>query len=114
MGYNRVFCASGSPSCDMRAELRLKLVRNIVSLSNKYGVRVDIQVQADIGQKINEFVAQLLQVCPTPHRAKMTFVRNTVLTALADNKTLQFMNDGLVKKSKECRQKKAKKYFGVA
>jgi hypothetical protein len=53
-------------------------------------------------------------VCPTPHRSKITFIGDTVLTALADRKTLQFINEGLVKKSKEGRQNKTKKHFGTA
>jgi hypothetical protein len=65
-------------------------------------------------EKINEMVAQLLRVCPTPHRSKITFIRDTALTALADKEALQFMNEGLVKKSKEGRQNKTKKHFGTA
>jgi hypothetical protein len=44
----------------------------------------------------------------------MTFIRDTALTALADGNTLQFMNEGLVKKTKEGRQNKAKKHFDTA
>jgi len=43
----------------------------------------------------------------------VTFITDTALTALADKNTLQFMNNGLVKKSKEGRQK-TKKHFGTA
>jgi hypothetical protein len=65
-------------------------------------------------EKMNEMVAQLLRVCPTPHRSKITFIRDTALTALTDKEALQFMNEGLVKKSKEDRQNKTKKHFGTA
>jgi hypothetical protein len=84
------------------------------SFTNDDGVRVDIQVQPNEAQKINEFVAQLLRVCPTPHRSKVTFIRDTALIALADKNTLQFMNEGLVQKTKEGRQSKTKKHFGMA
>jgi hypothetical protein len=84
------------------------------SFTDEDGRRVDIQVQPDVGQKINEFVDQLLRVCPTPYRPKVAFIADTALTAIADRTTLQFMNNGLVKKSKEGRQKKTKKHFGTA
>jgi hypothetical protein len=44
----------------------------------------------------------------------MTFIRDTTLAALADRNTLQFINEGLVKKSKKGRQNKIKKHFGAA
>jgi hypothetical protein len=44
----------------------------------------------------------------------VTFIGETALTALADKQTLQFLNEGLVKKSKEGRQNKTKKHFGTA
>lgn len=84
------------------------------SFTHEDGRRVDIQVQPDIGQKINEIVEQLWTVCPTPYRPKVAFIKDTVLTALADRNTLQFINEGIVKKSKEGRQRKMKKYFGAA
>ena len=72
------------------------------------------EVQSGIGQKINEFMAQLLTVCPTSHRSKLTFIGETALTALADNQILQFLNEDLVKKSKEGRQNMTKEHFGTA
>ena len=78
------------------------------------GVRVDIQAQPNIGQKINDVVAQLLRVCPTSHRSKVSFIGDTALTALADRKTFRFINEGLVKKSKEGRQNNTQKHFGTA
>jgi hypothetical protein len=59
-------------------------------------------------------MTQLLKVCPTSHRSKLTFIGETALTALADNQILQFLNEDLVKKSKEGRQNKTKKHFGTA
>jgi hypothetical protein len=53
-------------------------------------------------------------VCPRPHRSKLIFIAETALTALADKYALQFMNEGLIKKSKEGRQNKSKKHFGIA
>ena len=53
-------------------------------------------------------------MCATPHQPKVRFIRDTALIALADKHTLQFMNEGLVRKSKEGRQNKTKKHFGVA
>ena len=44
----------------------------------------------------------------------MRFIRDTAPIALADKHTLQFMNEGLVRKSKEGRQNKTKKHFSVA
>ena len=41
-------------------------------------------------------------------------LRDTCLTALAGKHTLQFMNQGLVQKQQQARQKKTKKHFGAA
>lgn len=62
-------------------------------------------------QKINEIVSQLVKVCPTPYRAK---VHHLCLETLADNHTLQFMNQGLFQKQQQARQNKTKKHFGTA
>ena len=54
---------------------------------------------------------------PVNHRPPEPSIQSfstTALIALANNKTLQTMNDGLVKTSKEHRQKKTKKRFGTA
>ena len=72
------------------------------------------QVQPDVAQEIDEIEAQLLRACPTPQRAKVHRLRDTCLTALADKHTLQFMNQGLVQKQQQARQKKTKKHFGAA
>jgi hypothetical protein len=42
------------------------------------------------------------------------FIGDTALTVLADNYTLQFMKEGLVKKTKESRQNKTMKAIGTA
>jgi hypothetical protein len=58
-------------------------------------------------------VGQLLTVYLIPHRSKVTFIKDTALTALTDRNTLQFINEGLIKKNKEGRQNKTKKHFGT-
>lgn len=67
-----------------------------------------------VAQKINEIVGQLVKVCHTPYRAKVHHLGDTCLAALADNHTLQFMNQGLVQKQQQARQSKTKKHFGTA
>jgi hypothetical protein len=47
-------------------------------------------------------------------RSQVTFLRDTALTALADRNMLQFMNQGLVKKTKAGRQNRTKRHFGTA
>jgi hypothetical protein len=69
---------------------------------------------SQIGQNIIESTAQLLRVCPILHQSRVTLIGEIALTALTDKQTLQFLNEGLVKKSKEGRQNKTKKYFGTA
>jgi hypothetical protein len=65
-------------------------------------------------EKVNKIMAELLRVCSTLYRFKITFLRDTALTALADKEALQFMNKGLIKKRKEGRQNKTKKHFDTA
>lgn len=91
------------------------------SLTDKNGRRIDIQVGPDVAQKINEIVAQVIDVCPTPLRSGVSFVKDTCLTAIADRdtaiaerNTLQVLNQGLVEKQKAARKKKTTKYFGKA
>lgn len=59
-------------------------------------------------------MAELLRVCPTLYRSKVTFITDTVLTVVTDKHTLQFMNKGLIQKDKEGRQKKTKRHFSTA
>src|ERR1700682_6141348 len=59
-----------------------------VSFTNEDGRRINIQVQPDVGQKINEFMDQLLRVCPTPYRPKVAFITDTALTTITDRTTL--------------------------
>jgi hypothetical protein len=70
--------------------------------------------EGGVAQKINEIVGQLVKVCHTPYRAKVHHLVDTCLAALADNHTLQFMNQGLVQKQQQARQNKTKKHFGTA
>jgi GMP synthase PP-ATPase subunit len=72
------------------------------------------EVQSDIDQKINESMAQLLRVCSMPHQSQVTFIGEIALTALTDKQTLQFLNEGLVKKREEGRQNKTKKHISTA
>ena len=85
-----------------------------MSLTNEDGVRLDIQVSSDIGKQINDIIASIMCVIPSPHKSQIRFIQETALTAIADTQTLQYVNQGLVDKQKEARQKRTKKHFGSA
>jgi hypothetical protein len=85
-----------------------------VSLTDENGRRVDIQVGDDLAQRINAIVSEVAAVCSTPLRSQVTFVQDTCLTALADSRSLQILNEELVKKQQERRIKKNNKAFGKA
>jgi hypothetical protein len=53
-------------------------------------------------------------VCSTPYRSQISFVRDTCLTAIAENTTLQEVNKGLFEKVKKKNKPKTKQYFGGA
>ena len=44
----------------------------------------DIQLQPTEAQKVNQFMADLLEVCPTSFRSKVAYLGETALTALSE------------------------------
>jgi hypothetical protein len=44
----------------------------------------------------------------------MKFIKDTALTAFIDKQAFQFINKGLIRKSKKGRQNKTMKHFGIA
>lgn len=87
----------------------------IASLTSSDGVRLEIPVtQPDLAQEIDAVVSRLVQVCSSPYKADVQFLKRTALTAIADRDSFSYLNQQLVDKSKESRQRKTKKHFGAA
>lgn len=84
------------------------------SLTDRFGRKVDLTVDEDTGKQIDSIVQQLLDVCDTPLKQGVTFIKNTCLTALADRSTLQILNQGLVEKATEGRKRANRKHHGQA
>lgn len=82
------------------------------SLTDSIGRTVTVDREAAI--RINQIVAQLMDVCDTPLKEGVLFVKNTALTAIADRTTLKSLNQGLVDKAAEGRKKRTAKHFGEA
>jgi len=84
------------------------------SLTDQFGNRVNIQVNDDVSKQINGLISQILGACPTPLRPGLEFLKTTALTAIADNKALRVINQGLVDKQKKVREARTKKYHSKA
>jgi DDE superfamily endonuclease len=76
--------------------------------------RTSIPQTPDLITKVNNTVSQLLEICDSPLKQKVLFVKETALTAIADRTTLQTINQGLVDKFTQQRRKKTKKNQGEA
>ena len=61
---------------------------------------------------MNELIAQIIEVCPTPHRSNVRMLGDTCLTAIADANTLKFVNQTIIDKQQQSRRNRTKKNFG--
>ena len=86
----------------------------LASFTNKDSVQMDIQVQPNLAQKVNKFVADLIEGATLISRSKIKFVQREALTAIADRSTLQLLNNGLVEKQQKSHRNRTKATFGDA
>ena len=56
------------------------------------GIGRTITVDGEAALRINQVVAQLIDVCDTPLKEEVLFFRHTALTALAGRTTLKSLN----------------------
>ena len=64
-----------------------------------------------ITERINKLVDNMAVIYITPLLQEMIFFKNTTLTALANYRSLKFLNDKLIKKQRKNRIKKNNKAF---
>lgn len=84
------------------------------TLTDQFGHKVDISVDQDTGDQINAIMEKLLQVCDTPLKQGVLFIKTTCLTALTSCSTLQVLNQQLVDKASQGRKKAMKKHHRQA
>ena len=82
-----------------------------VSSTDDQGRHINVQMPDQITERINKLVDDVAAVCATPLRQEMIFFKDTTLTALADCRSLELLNDELVKKQCKNRVKKNNKAF---
>jgi hypothetical protein len=83
------------------------------SLIDENGRRINITItEPSLASKVNELIAQIVEVCPTPYHSNIHTLGETCLTAIADANTLRFVNETIVKKQQQSRCKRTKKHFG--
>jgi hypothetical protein len=71
-------------------------------------------MSGELATKVNEVVSQLLDVCESPLKRSVLFIKETALAAIADRATLHTLNRGLVEKATQQRRKKTRKHCGEA
>lgn len=81
----------------------------IISITYPQGQRLEFPVPDQLADRFNKLMEEVSAVCSTPLRQEINFLRNTTLTALADCRALEILNEGLVKKQRERRTKKTNK-----
>ena len=59
-------------------------------------------------------MADLLEVCSTSAKRKVTNLSNIALTAISEKYTFQLINQQLIQKQKKGRQERTRKHFGQA
>lgn len=64
-----------------------------------------------ITERINKLVNDVAAVCATPLRQEIIFFKDTTLTALTNYRSLELLNEELVKKQRKNRVKKNNKAF---
>ncbi|KAK3303105.1 uncharacterized protein B0T15DRAFT_508260 [Chaetomium strumarium] len=86
----------------------------MVSITDQQGRRAELPVTGDMATKINQVVEELFQICDTPKRARLSWMKDYFLTMQADNTTLRALTQEVVKKRFESRKKSSRKHFGEA
>ena len=81
-----------------------------VSFTDDQGRHINVQMPDQITERINKLVDDVVAVCATPLRQEIIFFRDTTLTALADCRSLELLNDELAKKQ---RKKNNKAFTGA-
>jgi hypothetical protein len=85
------------------------------SFTDENGVTVNITAPSpSVATKINDMVAQLTSQLGTPAQSSISFLHKTCLAAIAEANTLGQLNEALVQKAKDIRQKKSRKGIGEA
>ena len=69
-----------------------------VSFTDNQGRHINVQMPDQITERINKLVDDVAAVYTTPLRQEMIFFKDTTLTALTDCRSLELLNDELVKK----------------
>ncbi|KIM92733.1 hypothetical protein OIDMADRAFT_173813 [Oidiodendron maius Zn] len=83
-------------------------------LTDENGRTINVPIGSELAIQINDMVSQLLDVCQSPLKQGILFIKQTALTAIADRATLRSLNQGLVEKTTKQRRKKTGKHFGEA
>ena len=82
------------------------------SLTDENGRCVNITInKPSLAGKVNELIAQIIEVCPTPYRSNVCMLGDTCLTAIADANTLKFVNQTIIDKQQQSRRNRTKKNF---
>lgn len=85
------------------------------SFIDENGVTVNITATSpSVATKINDMVAQLTSQLGTPAQSSISFLHKTCLAAIAEANMLGQLNEALVQKAKDIRQKKSRKGIGEA
>ena len=82
-----------------------------VNFTDDQGRYINVQMSDQITERINKLLDDVAAVCATPLRREIIFFKDTTLTALADCRSLELLNDELVKKQRKNRVKKNNKAF---
>jgi hypothetical protein len=85
-----------------------------VSFTDRHGRRVDITATGQMAMKIDSIVEEVSKVCNTPLRQQVVKMKEDYLTLQADCRTLEKLNQELVKKKLDRRKKGTRKHFGEA
>ena len=69
------------------------------------------QLQLAQVQKVNELLSVLYEITATPYKSQLSSLSNIALAAIADNQSLQRLNDEMVIKQKAARGTQTKKNY---
>jgi hypothetical protein len=72
------------------------------------------QLQPAQAQKVNEILSALFEITASSLKAQLTSLSNIALTAIAENQSLQKLNDEMLKKQKASRGAQTRKNYGHA